>query len=106
MGAGARATLPGMVPGVLVAAGQETKGRPVERAGSLVCLGMPFMSLQMRKKRKGIGQGTEGLTQLSGKKKEPHKVWLFYQTRQARGSGATRRAGCYIDGGCAATVAA
>ena len=92
-----------MVPGVLVAAGQETKGRPAERAGSLVCLGMSFMSLQMMKKRRGIGQG---LTQLSGKKKEPHKVWLFYQTRQARGSGTTRRAGCYIDGGSAATVAA
>ena len=39
MGAGARATLPGMVPRVLVAAGQETRGRPAERAGSLVCLG-------------------------------------------------------------------
>ena len=79
------------------------RARDEGEAGREVCLGMSFMSLQMMKKRRGIGQG---LTQLSGKKKEPHKVWLFYQTRQARGSGTTRRAGCYIDGGSAATVAA
>lgn len=53
-------------------------------------------------------QGGKGLrTQTNCQaKKEPHEVWLFYQTRQARGSGTTRRAGCYVDGGCAATVAA
>lgn len=71
--------------------------------GSRVCLGLPFVFPGKRKRR---GQEIEGLPQLSGKKKEPHKVWLFYQTKQTSGSGTTRRAGCHVDCRSAARMAA
>ncbi len=54
------------------------RARDEGEAGREVCLGMSFMSLQMMKKRRGIGQGIEGRqTQLSGKKRATQGVALL-----------------------------